>query len=110
VEGETIVNLETRLGFVHKGTEKLFEGLPLDRATALAERLSGDTSLGHALAFCQAIEALAGCRVPPGARRLRMVLLELERIYNHVGDVGMINTDTGFAFVPQHCSRIASAL
>src|SRR5882672_12121813 len=110
VEGETIVNLETRLGFVHKGTEKLFEGLPLDRATALAERISGDTSFGHALAFCQAIEALAGCRVPPGARRLRMVLLELERIYNHVGDVGMIINDTGFSFGHAHCFRIREEL
>jgi Ni,Fe-hydrogenase III large subunit/Ni,Fe-hydrogenase III component G len=110
VEGETIVNLETRLGFVHKGTEKLFEGLPLDRATALAERISGDTSLGHALAFCQAIEALAGCSVPPTARRLRVVLLELERIYNHVGDVGMIINDTGFAFGHAHCFRIREEL
>ena len=110
VEGETIVNLETRLGFVHKGTEKLFEGLPLDRATALAERISGDTSLGHALAFCQAIETLAGCLVPPGARRLRMVLLELERIYNHVGDVGMIINDTGFSFGHAHCFRIREEL
>jgi Ni,Fe-hydrogenase III large subunit/Ni,Fe-hydrogenase III component G len=110
VEGETIVNLETRLGFVHKGTEKLFEGLPLDRATALAERISGDTSVGHALALCQAIEALAGCAVPAEARRLRVVLLELERIYNHVGDVGMIINDTGFAFGHAHCFRIREEL
>jgi hypothetical protein len=86
VEGETIVNLETRLGFVHKGTEKLFEGLAFDRAPALAERISGDTSVGHVLAYCQALETLAGCTVPPRAARLRVVLLELERIYNHVGD------------------------
>jgi len=110
VEGETIVNLETRLGFVHKGTEKLFEGLPLDRATTLAERISGDTSFGHALAFCQAIEALAGCSLPLEARRLRVVLLELERIYNHVGDVGMIINDTGFTFGHAHCFRIREEL
>jgi Ni,Fe-hydrogenase III large subunit/Ni,Fe-hydrogenase III component G len=110
VEGETIVNLETRLGFVHKGTEKLFEGLPLDRAAALAERISGDTSLGHALAYCQAVEALAGCSLPPRARRLRVVLLELERIYNHVGDVGMIINDTGFSFGHAHCFRIREEL
>ncbi|PYN20495.1 MAG: hypothetical protein DMD99_22775 [Candidatus Rokuibacteriota bacterium] len=95
VEGETIVNLETRLGFVHKGTEKLFEGLAFDRAPALAERISGDTSVGHVLAYCQAVEALAGCRVPSRASWLRVVLLELERIYNHIGDVGMIVNDTG---------------
>jgi Ni,Fe-hydrogenase III large subunit/Ni,Fe-hydrogenase III component G len=110
VEGETIVNLETRLGFVHKGTEKLFEGLPLDQTPALAERISGDTSLGHILAYCQALEALAGCPVPPRAGRLRIVLLELERIYNHVGDVGMIINDTGFSFGHAHCFRIREEL
>jgi Ni,Fe-hydrogenase III large subunit/Ni,Fe-hydrogenase III component G len=110
VEGETIVNLETRLGFVHKGTEKLFEGLPFDQTPALAERISGDTSLGHVLAYCQALEALAGRPVPPRAGRLRVVLLELERIYNHVGDVGMIINDTGFSFGHAHCFRIREEL
>ncbi|MGH7303169.1 MAG: NADH-quinone oxidoreductase subunit C [Candidatus Rokuibacteriota bacterium] len=110
VEGETIVNLETRLGFVHKGTEKLFEGLAVDRAPALAERISGDTSVGHVLAHCQAIEALGGCTVPLRANRLRVVLLELERIYNHVGDVGMIVNDTGFGFGHAHCFRIREEL
>jgi len=110
VEGETIVNLETRLGFVHKGTEKLFEGLAFDRAPALAERISGDTSVGHVLAYCQAVEALAGCRVPPRASWLRVVLLELERIYNHIGDVGMIVNDTGFGFGHAHCFRIREEL
>jgi len=110
VEGETIVNLETRLGFVHKGTEKLFEGLAFDRAPALAERISGDTSVGHVLAYCQALEALAGCTLPPRASRLRVVLLELERIYNHVGDVGMIVNDTGFGFGHAHCFRIREEL
>src|SRR5207245_3566963 len=64
VEGETIVNLETRLGFVHKGTEKLFETLPFERTPALAERVSGDTAVGHAVAYCQALEALTGCALP----------------------------------------------
>src|SRR5437016_3569704 len=110
VQGETIVNLETRLGFVHKGTEKLFEALPLDQTPRLAERISGDTSVGHALAHCQALEALAGCDVPRRARWLRVVLLELERLYNHVADVGMIVNDTGFAFGHSHCFRIREAL
>src|SRR5256712_2665256 len=109
-DGETIVNLETRLRFVHKGTEKLFEGLALDRAPALAERISGDTSVGPALAYCQAFEAPACCTAPPRAGRLRVVLLELERIYNHVGDVGMIINDTGFAFGHAHCLRIREEL
>jgi Ni,Fe-hydrogenase III large subunit len=110
VEGETIVSLETRLGFVHKGTEKLFETLPFTRTWELAERISGDTSVGHALAYCRALERLAGCRVPPRAASLRAVLLELERLYNHVGDVGMIVNDTGFAFGHAHCFRLREDL
>jgi Ni,Fe-hydrogenase III large subunit/Ni,Fe-hydrogenase III component G len=110
VEGETIVDLETRLGFVHKGTEKLFETLPFDRAPALAERISGDTSVGHALAFAQAVEMLTGAEVPPRAAWLRVVLLELERLYNHIGDVGMILNDTGFAFGHAHCFRLREVL
>src|SRR5262245_2574356 len=110
VEGETIVNLETRLGFVHKGIEKLFETLPLSRTPELAERVSGDESAAHALAFCQALEALAGCVVPPRARWVRVILLELERLYNHVGDVGMIVNDTGFAFGHAHCLRLREEL
>lgn len=110
VEGETIVNLETRLGFVHKGIEKLFETLPFHRAPELAERVSGDESVAHVLALCQALEALAGCAVPPRALWLRVVLLELERLYNHVGDFGMIVNDTGFAFGHAHCFRLREEL
>jgi Ni,Fe-hydrogenase III large subunit/Ni,Fe-hydrogenase III component G len=110
VDGETIVNLETRLGFVHKGTEKLFETLPPARAPELAERISGDTSVGHALALCQALEALAGVRPPDRAIWLRVILLELERLYNHVGDVGMIVNDTGYAFGHAHCFRLRERL
>jgi Ni,Fe-hydrogenase III large subunit/Ni,Fe-hydrogenase III component G len=110
VEGETIVNLETRLGFVHKGTEKLFETLPLARTWELAERISGDTSVGHALAYCRALEQLTGCTVPPRAAVLRAVLLELERLYNHIGDVGMIVNDTGFGFGHAHCFRLREEL
>ena len=110
VEGETIVNLETRLGFVHKGVEKLFETLPFERTVELAERVSGDESVAHALAYCQALEALAGVEIPPRAAWLRLVLLELERLYNHVGDVGMIVNDTGFAFGHAHCFRVRETL
>ena len=110
VEGETIVNLETRLGFVHKGVEKLFETLPFERTWQLAERISGDESVAHALAYCQALETLAGCAPPPRAAWLRVVLLELERLYNHVGDVGMIVNDTGYAFGHAHCFRLREEL
>jgi Ni,Fe-hydrogenase III large subunit/Ni,Fe-hydrogenase III component G len=110
VEGETIVNLETRLYFVHKGTEKLFETLPFERTVALAERISGDTSVGHALAYCQALEALAGVTVERRAALVRVLVLELERLYNHVGDVGAILNDTGFAFAHAHCGRLRERL
>jgi Ni,Fe-hydrogenase III large subunit/Ni,Fe-hydrogenase III component G len=110
VEGETIVNLEIRLGWVHKGIEKLFETLPFERTPALAERVSGDESVAHALAYCQALEALSATTVPPRAAWLRVLLLELERLYNHVGDVGMIINDTGFAFGHAHCFRLREEL
>ncbi|HXG02009.1 MAG TPA: NADH-quinone oxidoreductase subunit C, partial [Candidatus Binatia bacterium] len=110
VEGETIVNLEIRLGWVHRGIEKLFETLPLERTPALAERVSGDESVAHALAYCQALEALSGTTIPRRAAWLRVLLLELERLYNHVGDVGMIVNDTGFGFGHAHCFRLREEL
>jgi Ni,Fe-hydrogenase III large subunit/Ni,Fe-hydrogenase III component G len=110
VMGETIIHMRSRLYFTHKGTEKLFEGrLPQD-GVELAERISGDTSAGHALAYCQAIEAAAGVEVPRRARYLRVLLLELERLYNHVADFGAIANDTGFAVAHAHCYRIRERL
>jgi Ni,Fe-hydrogenase III large subunit/Ni,Fe-hydrogenase III component G len=110
VLGETILKMRARLYFTHKGTEKLFEGRLPDDGVALAERVSGDTSVGHALAYCQAVEALAGIEAPPRARVLRTVLLELERLYNHVNDVGAIIADTGFAVGQSHCLRLRETL
>jgi Ni,Fe-hydrogenase III large subunit/Ni,Fe-hydrogenase III component G len=110
VVGETIIDMKSRLYFTHKGTEKLFEGRMPEDGVELAERVSGDTSVGHALAYCQAAEALTGTVVPPRARYLRVILLELERLYNHVGDFGMIANDTGFAVAHSHCFRIRERL
>jgi Ni,Fe-hydrogenase III large subunit/Ni,Fe-hydrogenase III component G len=110
VVGETIIDMKSRLYFTHKGTEKLFEGRVPSDGVELAERVSGDTSVGHALAYCQAVEALAGVAVPDRARYLRVILLELERLYNHVGDFGMIANDTGFAAAHSHCFRIRERL
>jgi Ni,Fe-hydrogenase III large subunit/Ni,Fe-hydrogenase III component G len=110
VVGETIIDMKSRLYFTHKGTEKLFEGRAPADGVALAERISGDTTVGHALAYCQALEAAAGVSVPDRARRLRVVLLELERLYNHVGDFGMIANDTGFGAAHSHCFRIRERL
>jgi Ni,Fe-hydrogenase III large subunit/Ni,Fe-hydrogenase III component G len=110
VMGETIIDMKSRLYFTHKGAEKLFEGRnPVD-GVELAERISGDTSVGHALAYCQAVEAAANVEVPERARYLRVILLELERLYNHIADVGAIANDTGFAVAHAHCYRIREQL
>jgi Ni,Fe-hydrogenase III large subunit/Ni,Fe-hydrogenase III component G len=110
VLGETVINLRTRLYFTHKGTEKLFEGRLPAGGVELAERVSGDSSVGHALAFCQAVEAASGVEVPLRPRLWRVILLELERLYNHVADVGAIANDTGFAIAHAHCYRIRERL
>ncbi|HEU4366830.1 MAG TPA: NADH-quinone oxidoreductase subunit C [Methylomirabilota bacterium] len=110
VVGETIIDMKSRLYFTHKGTEKLFEGREPAAGVELAERISGDTTVGHSLAFCQAVEAAAGVRVPDRAKYLRVVLLEMERLYNHVADFGMIANDTGYAVAHSHCFRIRERL
>jgi Ni,Fe-hydrogenase III large subunit len=110
VLGETIIDMKSRLYFTHKGTEKLFEGrVPAD-GVELAERISGDTTVGHSLAFAQAVEAATGIEAPLRARYIRVVLLELERLYNHVADFGSIANDTGFAVAHAHCYRIRERL
>lgn len=98
VAGEEILLLEPRLGFTHKGSEKLFETLPMADKLKLSERISGDSSFSHSLAFCQAIESLAGIEVPERAKYLRVIFAELERVANHFGDIGAIMLDTGFSF------------
>ena len=96
VAGEPVLYLQLRLFYVHKGTEKRFERLPWQHGLFLAESVSGDTSVGHALAYAHAIERLAGIEAPARASALRVVLLELERIYNHISDIGAIATDVAF--------------
>jgi Ni,Fe-hydrogenase III large subunit/Ni,Fe-hydrogenase III component G len=110
VLGETIIDMKSRLYFAHKGTEKLFEKRRAADGVELAERISGDTSVGHALAYAQAVEAATGVEAPSRARYLRVILLELERLYNHVADFGAIANDTGFAVAHAHCYRIREGL
>jgi len=86
--GEAILHYHPRLFFKHRGMEKRFEGLPADRAVILAERVSGVGSVAHALAYCQAVEAAAHCSVPPRALYLRVLLAEMERLYNHLHYLG----------------------
>ena len=96
VAGEPVLYLQIRLFYVHKGTEKRFEQIPWQRGLFLAESISGDTAVGHALAYSHAIERIAGVTVPPRAAALRVVLLELERLYNHIADIGALATDVAF--------------
>lgn len=110
VVGETILNLKARLWFVHKGLEKLFQGRRPEEAFELAERVSGDTAVGHALAFCQAIEDAQSLRVPAEAQQLRAILLELERLYNHVTDLGALCNDAGHSILNAHAGRIREQL
>ncbi|MBI5453197.1 MAG: NADH-quinone oxidoreductase subunit C, partial [Deltaproteobacteria bacterium] len=102
--GEDIINLETRFGYVHKGIEKRFEEMDYFQAARLAGRVSGDTTVAHALAYCRAIEAASACVVPKRAHWIRALLLELERIANHLGDIGAICNDTAFTFMLYQCA------
>ena len=106
VAGEPIINLDAQLFYVHKGTEKIAEGMLPRQALFLAERISGDSSFAHTLAFCHAVERLSGIEVPQRAIIIRTMLLELERIYNHIGDIGAILLDVGFGFGASTASRL----
>ncbi|MQY14526.1 Formate hydrogenlyase subunit 5 [Streptomyces sp. RB5] len=110
VVGETILKLKARLWFVHKGIEKLFEGRTVERGLPLAERISGDTAVGHALAYCLAVEEATGTEVPGEAQRARAMLLELERMYNHVTDLGALCNDVGHSVLNSHALRIREQL
>ena len=100
--GEAVVRLEQRLGYAHKGTERLMEGKPAAAAARLAGRLSGDSTVAAALAFARAVEAASGTAVPERAAWLRALLAELERIANHLGDIGAIANDAAFTFLQSH--------
>jgi Ni,Fe-hydrogenase III large subunit/Ni,Fe-hydrogenase III component G len=106
VAGEPVLYLQLRMFYVHKGTEKLFEHLPVEHGVRLAESISGDSSFAHATAFCHAVERAAGVDAPPRARALRTICLELERIYNHVGDIGAICNDVAFTTANMHALRL----
>lgn len=106
VAGEEIVSLEPKLGYTHKGSEKLFEKLSFDDKIKLAERISGDTSFTHSLAYCQAIETLGKTTVPSRAKYLRVIYSELERLANHLNDIGFIVNDTAFSFGGSNGQRL----
>ena len=108
--GEDVINLEERLGYTHKGIEKRFEELSWEEGARLAARVSGDSTVAHGLTYCRALEALAGTAVPPRAAWLRAIMLERERIANHLGDIGAIANDAGFAFFFYQFMRLKELL
>jgi formate hydrogenlyase subunit 5 len=96
VIGEPIFNLEIRLFYKHRGIEKLAEGKRPSACVPIAEAISGDETVANAIAFCTAVEKIAGIEVPSRASYLRAIFLELERIYSHMGDLSGMITDIGF--------------
>ncbi|HVI88698.1 MAG TPA: nickel-dependent hydrogenase large subunit [Dongiaceae bacterium] len=101
--GETVVRLEERLGYVHKGIESLMVGADLGKAVKLAGRTSGDSTVAYALCFSRAVEAALGIEIPIRATWLRALMAELERVANHLGDIGAICNDAAFALMLAHC-------
>ncbi|MGE5723166.1 MAG: hydrogenase expression protein HypE [Sphingomonadales bacterium] len=102
--GETIVRVEERFGYAHKGTEGLMAGSSLARAAQLSGRVSGDSTVAYSLAFALAVEMALGVQPPPRAVWLRALMAELERLANHLGDIGAICNDAAFALMHAHCS------
>lgn len=106
VVGEKVLRLEEKLGYTHKGVEKRFEGTPPAEGHRLAGRVCGDSTVANAWAYCMALEAAASCTPPPRAVWLRALLLERERVANHLGDLGALGNDAAFGFGLAQFSRL----
>jgi Ni,Fe-hydrogenase III large subunit len=110
IVGEKVLRLEQRLGYVHKGIERRFSELALIEGHRLAARVSGDSAVAYSWAYCQALEGMSAAHVPPRAPWLRALALELERIANHLGDLGALGNDAGFAVGLAQFSRLKEQL
>jgi Ni,Fe-hydrogenase III large subunit/Ni,Fe-hydrogenase III component G len=110
VVGEKVLRLEEHLGYVHKGIEQRFMQLPLLEGHRLAARVSGDSAVAFSWAYCQALEGIADAEIPPRAAWLRALYLEVERVANHLGDLGALGNDAGFAFGLAQFSRLKEQL
>ena len=110
VVGEKVLRLEERLGYVHKGIERRFTELSLFEGQRLAARVSGDSAVAFSWAYAQALEGMAAVKLPARARWLRALALELERLANHLGDLGALGNDAGFAFGLTQFSRLKEKL
>jgi Ni,Fe-hydrogenase III large subunit len=104
--GETVVRLEERLGYVHKGIESLMRGASLEQGARLAGRISGDSTVAYAFAFAQAVETALDIEVPPRGVWLRALMAELERLANHFGDIGAICNDAAFSLIYAECGML----
>ncbi|MDR3493860.1 MAG: NADH-quinone oxidoreductase subunit C [Ancalomicrobiaceae bacterium] len=104
--GETIVRLEERLGYVHKGLDRLLAGSTIERAAKLAARISGDSTVAYSFAFALAVENALGVKAPPRAEWQRALMAELERLANHLGDIGAVCNDAAYAIMLAHCSSL----
>src|SRR5215469_16241703 len=110
IVGEKVLRLEERLGYVHKGIERRFTELNVLDAHRLAARVCGDSAVAFSWAYCQALEGIAGVALPARAGWLRALFLELERVANHLGDLGALGNDAGFAFGLAQFSRLKERL
>ena len=110
VVGDTVLHLELRHFYTHKGTEKLLEGCTPDRGVMLSESVSGDNCFSHAVAYCQAVEQACDIAVPERAQALRLAGLELERLIAHIGDVGALCGDVAFSVAAAYGSRLKEDL
>lgn len=108
--GERILRLDAKMFFLHRGIEKALEGRPLEQAFYQVERISGVCGIAHSLSYCHAIEGLANVKVPARARYLRVLAAELERLYNHVGDIGNLCAGMGFAVPIMAGARMKEAI
>lgn len=108
--GENVINLEAKLFYTHRGIEKAVEGLSVETAFYQVERICGACSVSHSMAFSQAVEKIAEITIPARAEYLRVLTAELERLYNHVGDVGNLCAGLGFAPGVSHGGRIKEML
>jgi len=106
VVGEKVLRLEQRLGYTHKGIDKLFVGRSIADGVKLACRVSGDSTVAYAWAYCAAAEGIGECQIPPRAEWLRALLLERERIANHLGDLGALGNDAGLAIGLSQFTRL----
>lgn len=110
VVGEKVLKLEERLGYTHKDIERRFTELPILEGHRLAARICGDSAVAYSWAYCQALEGMVGCAIPARAAAIRAVCLELERTANHLGDLGALANDAGFAFGLSQFSRLKEEL